>query len=209
MSNYVLIRFAEGVLLRHLRQNAVLTHIKQGRFPPAMSIEDLPIMRDARHLRCLELAAEAKSGSGFGAILEVTYSDGSGRTFEGRNMRKRPGRYASGGYCEHAENVVLNDALGCAGEMGLSIASARMYIGGIVAGAPYVRKEAKHTCLMCASQMRKSLPADAEVLLALAEGWASLSPEEAYQTALTVSRERRAKGKSADEIRRENSLLAS
>ncbi len=178
-----------------------------------MSIDDLPIMRDPIHLRCLELASEAKSGSGFGAVLEVTYADGSGRTigrtFEGRNMRKRPGRYASGGYCEHAENVVLNDALDYAEENGLSIAAARMYIGGIVAGAPYVRKEAKHTCLMCASQMRKSLPGNAEILLALAQEWASLSPEEAYQTALTVAREKRAKKKSADELRRENSVLAS
>ncbi len=170
----------------------------------ANSLDELPIFHDWRYLRCLELAREVKGRrGGYGAVLEAVFGDGSSARFEGRSQRKRPGRYASGGFCEHAENVVLNDALDYAREHDTCPEQMTLYIAGIENGVPYIYIEPRYSCGMCAAQIRKELPENAEIRVPTAVGWQGFSPAEAYESAKRIRREK----KSAPDFRKRNSLL--
>jgi len=170
------------------------------------SLDELPIFNDWRYRRCLELASEVKSRSGgYGAVLEAVFGDGSSARFEGRSRRKRPGRYASGGFCEHAENVVLNDALDYAREHDTCLEQMTLYIAGIEKGLPYIYIEPRYSCGMCAAQLSKELPESAEIRVPTADGWQGFSPAEAYESAKRIRREKR----SAPDFREGNSLLLS
>ncbi len=164
------------------------------------SLEELPVTHDGHYRRCIELA-EKKSG--FGAILDVDFADGTSHTFEGRSQRKRPGRYASGGYCEHAENVVVNDAVEHAELRDTKIARARMYIAGFNDGDPYIYEAPRYACVMCAAQMRKALPGNTEILLPMRNDWVAINPTEAYDSALSVRKSK----KSAGDFRKGNNSL--
>lgn len=175
-----------------------------------MAIDHLPIFEDQRYQRCLELARRVKSKSGgYGAILEAVFEDGSSVRFEGRSRRKRPGRYASGGFSEHAENVVLNDALDYVAEHDTMLREATMYIVGIQRtkeleeGVPYIYIEPRYSCGRCAAQLRRELPENAEIRVPTADGWQGFSPAEAYESAKRIRREK----KSASGFREKNSLL--
>lgn len=167
------------------------------------SLDELPIFHDWRYQRCLELAREVKSRGGYGAVLEAVFKDGSSMRFEGRSRRKRPGRYASGGFCEHAENVVLNDALDYAARHDTSLKDATMYIAGIENDVPYIYIEPRYSCGMCAAQLRKELPESTEIRVPTADGWQGFSPAEAYESAKRIRYEKRG----APDFRKGNSLL--
>lgn len=167
-------------------------------------LEELPVTQEGHYTRCIELAGKAGGKkSGFGAILDVDFADGTSHTFEGRGQRKRPGRYASGGYSEHAENVVVNDAVEHAELRDTKIARARMYIAGFSDGDPYIYSEPRYACVMCAAQMRKALPGNTDILLPMRNDWVAINPAEAYESALSVRKSK----KSAGDFRKGNNSL--